>query len=416
MYSRLSYRAMLILVLMGGVQAWEVRADAVVDDFWIGLPGGNYNVCSSWSTGIVPGGVSPHGVLRAVIGTESPMGALNGSALLTSTPPSAGGLFLGARQRDSDNAFVNPTPVPGTLIGSLLIGSGTLSFVSDPRFSGADGGIKVGVDGRGYLTMIGGTLSGQSLTVAGEDISIGGGAFGTSFLDLSGTASLNVSNGADFSRRVSITGPNVNFNSSGELRLESTNTLLENITNATAHSPLKTASDAIVSGSLVVNFSGAAATRDPVASVGQTWDLVDSSLSADAIVGHFTNLAASGDVAVTGLAMPQPAGAGYRARTISRVASGVPHSVLQLAYVRLLDGDFNLDGVVDSADYTVWRDKLGSRYSDADYDVWKENFGNHVGGGSGVGTRAAVSEPATRNVLLFGMLLCFACKGWSRSR
>lgn len=41
----------------------------------------------------------------------------------------------------------------------------------------------------------------------------------------------------------------------------------------------------------------------------------------------------------------------------------------------LLEGDFNEDGTVDAADYTVWRDLLGERYSQADYDIWVANYG-----------------------------------------
>ena len=45
-------------------------------------------------------------------------------------------------------------------------------------------------------------------------------------------------------------------------------------------------------------------------------------------------------------------------------------------------GDFNSDGEVNLGDYTVWRDNLGSTYSQADYDVWKTNFGT-VSSGDG---------------------------------
>ena len=37
-----------------------------------------------------------------------------------------------------------------------------------------------------------------------------------------------------------------------------------------------------------------------------------------------------------------------------------------------LNGDFNLDGVVDAADYTLWKDRAGSA---AEYLLWKANFG-----------------------------------------
>ncbi|MCA9240213.1 MAG: PEP-CTERM sorting domain-containing protein [Planctomycetales bacterium] len=40
-----------------------------------------------------------------------------------------------------------------------------------------------------------------------------------------------------------------------------------------------------------------------------------------------------------------------------------------------LPGDFNDDGTVDAADYTVWRDGLGTEYVAADYDIWRNNYG-----------------------------------------
>lgn len=46
-----------------------------------------------------------------------------------------------------------------------------------------------------------------------------------------------------------------------------------------------------------------------------------------------------------------------------------------------LEGDFNGDGVVDAADYTVWRDGLGTQFEQNDYDRWKENFGRSMAGG-----------------------------------
>ena len=58
----------------------------------------------------------------------------------------------------------------------------------------------------------------------------------------------------------------------------------------------------------------------------------------------------------------------------------------------VLQGDYNGDGIVDAADYTVWRDSLGSTTAlaadgdnnhvidQADYDIWKTNFGKTSGG------------------------------------
>jgi hypothetical protein len=73
-------------------------------------------------------------------------------------------------------------------------------------------------------------------------------------------------------------------------------------------------------------------------------------------------------------------------------------------------GDYNLNGIVDAADYTVWRDTLGSPTMLAadgdgdgdvdgdDYLVWKNNFGQSVPG-SGAAVSGAVPEPATRELL-----------------
>jgi GH35 family endo-1,4-beta-xylanase len=67
-------------------------------------------------------------------------------------------------------------------------------------------------------------------------------------------------------------------------------------------------------------------------------------------------------------------------------------------------GDYNGDGTVNAADYTVWRNTLGSfddlradgngdrMIDDDDYDVWKSLFGATYGGG---GALATVPEPAS---------------------
>jgi hypothetical protein len=41
-----------------------------------------------------------------------------------------------------------------------------------------------------------------------------------------------------------------------------------------------------------------------------------------------------------------------------------------------VDGDFNGNGVVDAADYVVWRDNMGGSRTQTDYSVWKSNFGS----------------------------------------
>ena len=71
-------------------------------------------------------------------------------------------------------------------------------------------------------------------------------------------------------------------------------------------------------------------------------------------------------------------------------------------------GDFNGDGLVNLADYTVWRDNLGAADDSAignvgdgvpgvdagDYATWKTQFGERQDSSSVSGT-AAVPEPST---------------------
>ena len=96
-----------------------------------------------------------------------------------------------------------------------------------------------------------------------------------------------------------------------------------------------------------------------------------------------------------------------------------------LAPPPVLAGDYNDDGVVDAADYVVWRFALATggilqnetaspgTTDQADYDVWSGNFGALAGGGSGRRKSLAVPEPTTSALLLFasGMALT-----WRRGR
>jgi hypothetical protein len=116
-------------------------------------------------------------------------------------------------------------------------------------------------------------------------------------------------------------------------------------------------------------------------------------------------------------------------------ASGVQDLVFQFALVVDSTGDFNNDGRVNAADYTVWRNNLGAPddsslnengdgvagVTEADYGVWKSNFGNIAGGapavltgkvlygplvtpGSGGLATAAVPEPGTATLALIWVL------------
>ncbi len=87
----------------------------------------------------------------------------------------------------------------------------------------------------------------------------------------------------------------------------------------------------------------------------------------------------------------------------------VSSSSVILQAVAGIQGDYNQDGTVNAADYTVWRNNLGSLTSlpnddtagvgQDDYARWKSHFGELAGSGSGAGSSAAVPEPATLGLL-----------------
>lgn len=71
----------------------------------------------------------------------------------------------------------------------------------------------------------------------------------------------------------------------------------------------------------------------------------------------------------------------------------------QLTGNEVFPGDFNGDGLVDAADYTVWRDGFPIDFSQADYEAWAMNYG-------AASTQAiTVPEPTTFVSVLTGGLL-----------
>ncbi len=71
-----------------------------------------------------------------------------------------------------------------------------------------------------------------------------------------------------------------------------------------------------------------------------------------------------------------------------------------------LPGDFNRDNTVDAADYTVWRNGLGSQYDQDDYLLWKNNFGMSLPGGGGnlAIETSTVPEPAAALLAAIGLV------------
>jgi hypothetical protein len=75
-------------------------------------------------------------------------------------------------------------------------------------------------------------------------------------------------------------------------------------------------------------------------------------------------------------------------------------------------GDYNGNGVVDAADYVLWREggplqneiDTPGTVNAADYTAWRSKFGNTSGAGSGLGSGSAVPEPATFALFLMSAI------------
>ncbi len=93
-----------------------------------------------------------------------------------------------------------------------------------------------------------------------------------------------------------------------------------------------------------------------------------------------------------------------------------------------LAGDFNLDNVVDAADYTVWRDNLGlsdaalngngtghpsGNVVAADYALWRSSFGNTLSGSIVLAGPSGTSVPEPTSLGILASVACWAAF-WQR--
>jgi hypothetical protein len=62
-------------------------------------------------------------------------------------------------------------------------------------------------------------------------------------------------------------------------------------------------------------------------------------------------------------------------------------AVTDINNAAVLSGDYNDDGLIDAADYVVWRKMLGGN---DEYNAWRQNFGTASGGAAGVPEPTAV--------------------------
>jgi hypothetical protein len=192
-----------------------------------------------------------------------------------------------------------------------------------------------------------------------------------------------------------------------------------------------------------ITSSAGSLMHDPLAAVGSGWDSL-AETGADG--GAWLRGAGSSSV----LAEARASGA-LRVNSGDIIALGSPFGiggVQDLEFQFLLEGetsarlgvveygaipitgstsgDFNGDGIVDAADYTVWRDNLGAPDESAfingsgngggidssDYTLWRANFGNQL---SGSLVASSVPEP-TGMVVVVGITIFGCCVARARNK
>ncbi len=175
----------------------------------------------------------------------------------------------------------------------------------------------------------------------------------------------------------------------GDYTQEDGATLVMDLLSASNHDQLIVGGTFTAGGALqvVLNTGGAAL------AVGDSFDLFDFAEAA----GSFASLD-----------LPALA-AGMTWDTSVLYSEGV------LRIAAALAGDYNNDGTIDAADYTIWRDNLGAAtlpnrapgiggaVGTADYDYWESHFGMTLAAGGGSVANVAVPETCTAIMLLVGL-------------
>lgn len=145
---------------------------------------------------------------------------------------------------------------------------------------------------------------------------------------------------------------------------------------------------------VAINRTGSAQTTG----IAVTHDRVFDHAEVYRLISGSTNISKQANIELDLLNALQYTMPAYSVTTLVLVSDGIA-------------GDFNRDGTVDAADFTVWQDSLGvtgNTAADAnednivdaeDYEFWRANFGlSEMTGG---GALAAVPEPSTSVIALF---------------
>jgi hypothetical protein len=341
------------------------------DDFQFGASGtGTFNMSGGWATGIY-----------TVVGKFG-TGVWNHS----------GGVYDqgGGDIEIGDGGRPDQLGTPGPRTGTINLSGGVIQVADHVGIGNRRGTGTVNVSG-GALVATGG--AGSTIYVGrGMDTSPGDG--GVTELRVTGSDGVVVANGA------------LSMNTS---MASSSSTLIAEITGA-SHTTIKVAGDALISnGSLKVELNG----YSPVS--GDSWTLLEAGADISAELTLVDSIVSAGGYPALTHASPAALGSliGTFASidfSLASLTAGLSWDVsydndavvLSILGSSPLPGDYNNDGMVDNADYTVWKGAYGGTVLQnetstpgsvdaADYTVWRDNFG----AGVPASFMSAVPEPAS---------------------
>jgi hypothetical protein len=302
--------------------------------------------------------------------------------------------------------------IPGSRTGTINLSGGVMQSAGYVAIGNRKGSGVVNISG-GALDVTGEVNDGSIVVGRGMNWESSPGAGGPATLRVIGDDSIIIANG-DLQMNPAL--------------VATSSTLIEEITGST-QTTIKVARDAnIGNGALKVVLNG----YTPVS--GNTWTIIEAGADLTADKAAVDALVAAGGYPA--LTHAAPASIGNLVGTFTStdfsqapLAAGLSWDVQYVGKKVLLKvvgaagvpGDYNGNGVVDAADYVVWR-KGGTLQNEVvtigsvtpeDYTAWRARFGNTSGSGSALAGPAAVPEPNTVLLLAVGM---FVLRGMPASK
>jgi len=229
-----------------------------------------------------------------------------------------------------------------------------------------------------FINLNGGSLSGEG------DVFVGTGSISSAVRNLGGTVDPGLDSAS--TGTLSIDGDLSNLDG-GTFKID-----IANVSDVVSNDLLEASRFAFLAGTLEVQYTEQSS--DPLA-IGSMFTI----LTAGTIVGG--ELVGGVEGQFDNLVLP-----GEFTWDVSYMDDSVVLEVIGVG----LAGDFNGDGLVDTVDYAVWREGLGTQYTTAHYDTWRANFGNSSSAALATSGSAGVPEPASLLLILLASIAALASR------